>query len=43
MGVKTEYSEKMKMASKLLYEDEFYDFEPKSIWDYKKLTYQNIQ
>tara|TARA_Y100001963_G_scaffold96735_1_gene133153 strand:- start:201 stop:1130 length:930 start_codon:yes stop_codon:yes gene_type:complete len=38
MGVKTEYSEKMKMASKLLYEDEFYDFEPKSIWDYKKYT-----
>ena len=34
----TEYSEKMKRASKILFEDRLYDFEPKSIWDYKKYT-----
>ena len=34
----TEYSQKMKRASKILFEDRLYDFEPKSIWDYKKYT-----
>ena len=34
----TEYSEKMKRASKILFEDRLYDFEPKSIWDYVKYT-----
>ena len=34
----TEYSKKMKRASKILFEDRLYDFEPKSIWDYKKYT-----
>ena len=34
----SEYSEKMKRASKILFEDRLYDFEPKSIWDYKKYT-----
>ena len=34
----SEYSEKMRRASKILFEDRLYDFEPKSIWDYKKYT-----
>ena len=34
----TDYSKKMKRASKILFEDKLYDFEPKSIWDYKKYT-----
>ena len=34
----SEYSDKMKRASKILFEDRLYDFEPKSIWDYKKYT-----
>lgn len=34
----TEYSKKMKRASKILFKDRLYDFEPKSIWDYKKYT-----
>ena len=35
----SDYSNKMKQASKILFEDKLYDdFEPKSIWDYKKYT-----
>ena len=34
----TDYSEKMKKASKILFKDRLYDFEPKSIWDYVKYT-----
>jgi len=34
----SEYSQKMKRTSKILFEDKLYDFEPKSIWDYKKYT-----
>ena len=34
----TEYSKKMIKASKILFEDKLYDFEPKSIWNYKKYT-----
>ena len=34
----TEYSQKMKRASKILFENKLYDFDPKSIWDYKKYT-----
>jgi len=35
----SDYSQKMKRASKILFEDRLYDdFEPKSIWDYKKYT-----
>ena len=42
----SDYSNKMKQASKILFEDKLYDeFEPKSIWDYKKYTKfdKNIQ